>query len=588
MKNISSFTWILILATLLATCSSPASESDVPFLTTPHEQDPDKNYTATFEEVVNFYQQLAKAYPKQLQIGEAGLSDIGEPLYYMTLSTDGIHRAEEARQAGKLVVFINNAIHPGEPCGVDASMMLVRDYLQKDDVRLPEEIVLVIIPMYNIGGMINRSAYSRVNQNGPVEYGFRGNARNLDLNRDFIKCDSRNALAFNQLFSRWQPEILIDNHTSNGADYQYTLTLIATQAEKLSKPLGQYLRERMLPHFYEDLPNRGWPITPYVYSNGPPETGIYGFLDLPRYSTGYATLHHTIGFMPETHMLKPFGDRVESVYQFMQSAIEVANTDREQIQTARSEAIAQDRRADSMAINWSLDQSKVDTFSFKGYTASRRRSEISGQERLFYDRDQPFERDVALFDYYQPNLTVDVPRAYIVPATWGGVIERLRNNGVFMTELEKDTTLNIEHYYIEDYDTRDRPYEGHYLHRNIEVRQVQRAWPYRAGDFYIPTDQDAVRYIVETLEPQAPDSYFAWNFFDAVLQQKEGFSDYVFEDLALEYLNDHPEIAEELELAKASDPDLAANGRAQLNFIYKRSPWYEPTAFLYPVGRVLE
>ncbi|MEL6391979.1 MAG: M14 family metallopeptidase [Bacteroidota bacterium] len=588
MKNILSCTGAFIMATIIAACSSPANESDAPFLTTPHEQDPNKNYTATYEETLEFYQQLAEAYSKQLQISEAGLSDIGEPLYYMSLSTDGIHDPQKARQSGKLVVFLNNAIHPGEPCGVDATMMLVRDFLQKEDMQLPEEIVLVIVPMYNIGGMINRSAYSRVNQNGPVEYGFRGNARNLDLNRDFIKCDSRNARAFNQLFSAWQPEILIDNHTSNGADYQYTLTLIATQAEKLSEPLGKYLRDRMLPHFYEDLPNRGWPLTPYVYSNGPPETGIYGFLDLPRYSTGYAALHHTIGFMPETHMLKPFGDRVESVYQFMQSTIEIAAMDREKIQTARSEAIAQDRSADSMAINWSLDQNRADTFSFKGYTASRKRSDISGQDRLFYDRDQPFERDVALFDYYRPSQKVSRPKGYIVPYAWGEVIERLINNGVDMQPFEQDTIMTVEQYYIEDFNTRDRPYEGHYLHSNVQLRKVQREWTYRAGDFYIPTDQDAVRYIVETLEPQAPDSYFAWNFFDAVLQQKEGFSSYVFEDVAADYLDKNPAIAEELQAAIASDPDLATNGRAQLEFIYKRSHWYEPTAHLYPVARVLE
>ncbi|MEM6876949.1 MAG: hypothetical protein AAF544_00215 [Bacteroidota bacterium] len=157
-----------------------------------------------------------------------------------------------------------------------------------------------------------------------------------------------------------------------------------------------------------------------------------------------------------------------------------------------------------------------------------------------------------------------------------------------MQPFEQDTIMTVEHYYIEDFNTRDRPYEGHYMHSNVQLRKVQREWTYRAGDFYIPTDQDAVRYIVETLEPQAPDSYFAWNFFDAVLQQKEGFSSYVFEDVAADYLDKNPAIAEELQAAIASDPDLATNGRAQLEFIYKRSPWYEPTAHLYPVARVLE
>ncbi|MEM6394715.1 MAG: M14 family zinc carboxypeptidase [Bacteroidota bacterium] len=578
----------LVIAFTLTSCQLSQESQGIPFLPTSHEQDSARNYTASYAEVIDFYQQLAEAYPQKLYMTEAGITDIGEPLHYLVLSQDGTPTPETVRADNKLVVFVNNAIHPGEPCGVDASMRLVRDYLQADSLTLPKDVVVVIVPMYNIGGMLNRGSYSRANQNGPVEYGFRGNAKNLDLNRDFIKCDSRNAMAFNRLLSDWKPEIFIDNHTSNGADYQYTLTLIAAQAEKLSEPLGKYLRDRMLPHFYRDLPERGWPLTPYVYSNGPPETGIYGFLDLPRYSTGYAALHHSIGFMPETHMLKPYADRVECVYQFMQSAIALGSEDRTRIQAARTEAIAQDRSSDSLAINWSLDRNRSDTILFKGYTNSRKPSVISGQDRLYYDRDQPFEQPVPLFDYYSPSLIVERPKAYIIPFAWGGVIERLQANGVEMTRLEKDTTIAVQQYYIEDFDTRDRPYEGHYLHSNVSVRLVEREWVYRAGDYIASTDQTAVRYLVETLEPQAPDSYFAWNFFDAVLQQKEGFSNYVFEDLAAEYLDDNPDLAAELEAAISTNPELATDGRGQLEFIYKRSPWYEPTAFLYPVGRVMK
>ena len=103
--------------------------------------------------------------------------------------------------------------------------------------------MIVIIPVYNVGGALNRGSYSRANQNGPEAYGFRGNARNLDLNRDFIKCDSRNARSFNRLFNQWKPDVFVDTHTSNGADYQYVMTLISTQKDRLGGALGEFLTQ---------------------------------------------------------------------------------------------------------------------------------------------------------------------------------------------------------------------------------------------------------------------------------------------------------------------------------------------------------
>lgn len=577
---------LVLLFLLLVACQSPNDPGTAP-LSTPYEEDNAKNTSATHAEAVAFYQKLAAAYPSRFSLQEAGMTDSGFPLLYGTLSNQGINTGEAARAANKLVVFVNNAIHAGEPCGVDATMRLVRDYLQNPtEFPFPDDLVLVFTPMYNIGGILNRGRDSRANQNGPDEHGFRGNARNLDLNRDFIKCDSRNARSFSRLFTEWKPEIFIDNHTSNGADYQYTLTLIATQHNKLSKPLADYLNTEMLPHFFTDLPDRGWDITPYVYARTTPDEGIMGFLDLPRYSSGYAALHHSIGFMPETHMFKPFGDRVECVYEFMQSAILRAAADKEKIQSAKAAAIAQDRTADSLALQWNLDMNQADSITFKGYEAKQKPSTISGKDRLYYDHDAPYSKTIPFFNYYSSGAYVSKPKAYIIPYAWGEVIERLQNNGVKMRKLAQDTTLEVEQYYIDDYKSRRSPYEGHYLHYAIEKRPVTRTVSYRAGDYIVPTDQDAVRFIVETLEPEAPDSYFAWNFFDGILQQKEYFSSYVFEDVAAELLANDADLAAKLEAAKAEDPALESSAYGQLLFIYRNSEFYEPTHNLYPVGRL--
>ena len=119
-----------------------------------------------------------------------------------------------------------------------------------------ENTVLAIIPFYNIGGVHQRGAFSRVNQKGPQEYGFRGNAKNYDLNRDFIKTDSQNMRAFATIFQYWQPDVFVDNHVTNGADYQHVLTYLATQPDKLGGSLGQYLRQSMIPALEKALQAR--------------------------------------------------------------------------------------------------------------------------------------------------------------------------------------------------------------------------------------------------------------------------------------------------------------------------------------------
>ena len=553
---------------------------------TPFEKN--KNTTATYKETISFYQKLNDAFP-QLQLTTHGMTDAGLPLHTAVLSMDGDFDPVSIRKKNKNILFVNNAIHAGEPCGVDASMMILRNYLEDKSLqKFLDHIVIVVIPMYNLGGVLNRNSHTRTNQNGPESYGFRGNAKNLDLNRDFIKCDSKNAQTFNQLYNYWQPDVFVDNHTSNGADYQYTITLIPTQHNKLDPNLAKYLNDEMLPRLFSDMKKNDWEMTPYVYARTTPDEGFAGFLDLPRYSSGYAALHNAISFMPETHMLKPFKDRVQSTYTFMDVMIKLMHDDFEKIKIARISAIRNTESKKTFDLNWTLDSDKNDMVKFKGYTAKKKPSLISGEPRLYYDRNEPFEKEVPHYNYYETTASVEKPTAYLIPQGYSGIIERLKWNNVQVEQLEKDQTFEVEMYRIADYKTGENPYEGHYLHRNVEVEKFIQKRIYSKGDFIVYVNQPANRYIVETLEPTAPDSYFAWNFFDGILQQKEYFSSYVFEDLAVEILAKNPELKKQLEEKKKADPEFTKNGYAQLTFIYKNSKHYEPTHQIYPVGRLVK
>ena len=551
---------------------------------TPFEASTDKNYTATYAQVISYYQKLVKPYP-QLRLFNYGTTDVGKPLTLVVLSKDKVFDPALIKKQNKRVLLINNGIHPGEPEGIDATMMLVRDLLKKN--QLPKDVVLCFIAVYNIDGCLNRGV-SRINQNGPRMYGFRGNYRNLDLNRDFIKADSKNALAFEAILNTWQPEVFLDNHTSDGADYQYVMTLIETQKDKQNPILADYTAKILSPELYKRMAKSGYEMTPYVdEKQETPDSGIVSFLETPRFATGYTAQHNIISYITETHMLKPFDKRVYATYDFMVVLIDICERDAKLIGELKQKADEQVKNQTSFALNWQVDWQHFDTLNFKGFEAGHKTSEVSGLPRLYYDRSKPYTKTIRYYDNYIPTQVINKPVAYVIPQAWGKVIELFKLNHVAMHRLSHDTTLDIQVYYIDDYKTPSRPYEGHYLHSNVKLSATNQRIHYYAGDYVVYTNQALNRYIVETLEPQGVDSFFAWNFFDSVLGEKEGYSDYVYEDVAAEQLKADPDLRKKLEDEKTKNPDLAKSARGQLNFVYRNSPNFEKTYLRYPVGRLL-
>jgi hypothetical protein len=543
--------------------------------------------TKTYDQVIADFAAIDKG-SEIASMSTAGMTDSGKPLHVFVLSKDKTFTPESAEINGKCVIMINNAIHAGEPDGVDASYELVKNYTQRPDM-LPNNVVLVIIPIYNIDGYLNRGSYSRANQNGPEQYGFRGNAKNLDLNRDFIKADAQNTIAFEQIFQQWKPDILIDNHVSDGADYQYTMTLIATQRNKLNSIVAKYMDTKLVPGIYADMARIGNPICPYVETMGEtPESGIVGFLETARFATGYAALFNCIGFVPETHMLKAYNDRVWATFDLMNVIVARAGTDAAEIVEAHRRADEDVKNADSFPMGWELDTTKYDVIDFKGYESSHIISKISGLPVLKYDHKKPYTKQIKYYNTYKPNLVVLKPQMFIVPQAWTEVIFRLQLNGVEMKRLQRDTILRAGYYHIDKYNSPEQPYESHYLHRGTETSFRMMDGRFYKGDYVILLNQVANRYIMEVLDPRFEDSFFAWNFFDGILNQKEWFSDYVFDEKAEQILKDNPEVKKELDSARVADPALAKSHWLQMNFIYQRSVYKEDSHLLYPVARLDE
>ncbi len=541
--------------------------------------------TATYDEVIEFYSQLSEAYPS-VTVYQMDKTDSGKPLHLVTFNPNRSFESEFSKNQKQNILLINNGIHPGESDGIDATMMLIRDLAQKK-IKTPQKTIIAAIPVYNIGGALNRNTSTRTNQNGPKEYGFRGNARNYDLNRDFIKSDTKNARAFANIFRTVKPELFIDNHVSNGADYQYVLTHLFTQHNKLGGALGNYLHTSFIPQLEDSLSQKEWDITPYVnVFNRTPESGFSQFFDTPRYSTGYTTLFNTLGMMVETHMLKSYDQRVEGTYELMKSFIAIAEKDAEKIKELTSYSSELYKPKTSYPISWEIDTSKTSTLQFKGYEGTMIPSKITNSERLKYDRDKPFTKNIEYQNYYKPKISVSIPESYIVPKGYWDMVELLKLNKVKMKRFKKDTTMEATVYRIENYETSTRPYEGHYLHYNTITSSKKETIKVFKGDYMVSTQQESVRYLLETLEPSAPDSFFNWNFFDAILQQKEGFSPYVWEDMAFEFLQNNPEIKKEFEKKKDEDANFSKNWYQQLDWIHKQSENYEKSHLRYPIFRV--
>lgn len=575
---------VLLLLIMVLTSMMSLTLAQGTFIT-PFERSMEKE-TTSYLECIDFYVALSKTY-QSVRIKELGTTDSGFPLHVVMYNLEG---NSDYGNTDKIKILVLNAIHPGEPAGVDASMMLLRDLAAGElTASLSRNLIFAVIPVYNIGGSLERGRTGRANQNGPEEYGFRGNSRNLDLNRDFMKMDSKNTFSFVQWFHEFDPEIFVDTHTSNGADYQYIMTYVETHPQKLGGTLGAYLRSEFTPMMLSSMKQKGYEMCPFVNVYGsPPDDGFRQFYDTPRYSTGYAALFQTLGYMSEAHMLKSFEKRVRATYAFLWSISETGVRARKEIKKHRSYDRQQLQNQIDFTISWEPNGQEPDTVSFKGYKADFLQSKVTSGQRLYYDHKQPVELKIPYFNKLIGNKQVSRPKAYILRQAWDEAIEKLRANGVAMSRFEKDTLMSLEVYHIDDYRTYNEAFEGHYLHYNTLVRPEIRSILIREGDYYIDLEQPAARYLIEALEPEAVDSFFNWNIYDSILQQKEYFSDYVFEETAEKLLAGNKWLKDSLEYKRKTDPGFRIDPGAQLSYIYKHSEHAERNFRLYPVFRVID
>lgn len=567
----------LFLSTLLglATMGTHAADWTTPAEASHFRTTPDMATT------LDYLQRLAKAAPGKIKLESYGTSPEGRPMTVVIASGDGSFDPATAHAQGKPVVLLQAGIHPGEIEGKDAGLMLLRDFAVTGKLpHLLDNVVLVYIPVFSVDGHENASPYHRINQNGPDSMGFRGQSQYLNLNRDYVKADAPEMHDWLKLWQRWQPDLFMDIHTTDGSDYQYDLTWYLEDAHKLDPATSAWQQDFFVNKVMPAFEKRGHLQSIYLeFKDGrDPRKGIENFGSGPRFSTGYVALQNRPALLVETHMLKPYENRVRSTYDLVELTLEQVAQNADALLAANHKADADviARAADahaSIPVTFKADPAST-PYELKGYKFSITHSDISNSDWIQYDPSHKQSYTIANWNGLLPDLSITPPAAYVIPAQWMEIIGKLDAHGIAYQRTTRPLKIHASAYQLEQPQWASKPFEGHLMLRDFQLISTTREVELPAGSVIVPLDQRGANVAIHLLEPQAPDSLLHWGFLNAIFEAKEYGEPRVLEKLAREMMAKDPALKAEFDKKLHDDAAFAANPEARLMFFFERSPWY--------------
>ncbi|HAH56553.1 MAG TPA: peptidase M14, partial [Bacteroidales bacterium] len=547
--------------------------------------------TPSYVETMDFCKRLASTSPK-IHLSNLGESPQGRDINMMIIDQDGLQTPEAIRAAGRVITLIQACIHPGESEGKDATLMLLRNMvIQNKHKDLLSKTSILFIPIFNVDGHERSGPYNRINQNGPEEMGWRTNAQNLNLNRDFMKADTPEMQHWLTMFHAWLPDFFMDIHTTDGADYQYPVTYAIETFGNLDSGLTRWLKHIYEPRMTQKMVEAGFPVFPYVQFRQwhDPRSGLRNGPSPAMISQGYAAAANRAGVLVETHMLKDYKTRVDGTYQMIVETLSIVNHQAETLKTlnqmADKSTAAPDFRKQDMVLNWKLDIKDSTMVTFAGFDYDVVKSDLTGGNWYIYNNSKPVEFTLPLFDKVKPDKVVKLPAAYIVPVEWAEVIKRLEFHSINMKKIKEEVHLEVKSYRFNNPEFRCQPNEGrHMVSAQAEIITENRT--YAPGSVLVPVNQRNAKIIALLLEPMASGSLLEWGFFNAIFEQKEYAETYVMEGMAREMLAADPEMVKAFEAEKLKNPDFAANQWSMLNWFYMQSPYHDQKFLKYPIGMI--
>jgi hypothetical protein len=548
--------------------------------------------TPRYAETIEFCQRLSAVSPL-VHYTTFGVSPQGRDLPLLILDREGLTSPEQIHSKGRLILMVQACIHPGEPEGKDAGLILFRDMaIYGKDTSLLRNVSIVFIPIFNVDGHERFGPYNRINQNGPEEMGWRTTAQNLNLNRDYLKADAPEMQAWLRLFHHWNPDFFIDTHTTDGADYQYVLTYSLETGPNTDRELGAFLASGYEPRFVAYMHSKGFPVFPYVSFRRwhDPRSGLYSSPAPAMLSHGYVAACNRPALLIETHMLKPYKPRVLSTLEAIRFTLHELNQNyrkySEIIHRADDYTSSPAFRSEPFFLGYNVSRNDSIMVKFAGVSYEVVKSELTGGNWFKYS-GVPDTMLLPWFNRPEPRDPVWLPDYYVIPPEWSVIAERLQLHGVKMQSLERPLEYEVESYKLTNPKWRNVSFEGRIpMTATVEKMKEKRIFP--AGSLLISMNQPQARLIALLLEPQSTESFAYWGFFNAILEQKEYAETYVMEPLARQMLDKDPSLKAEFEKWKAANPQVANDSWAQLNWFYSLTPWFDQKYGKYPIGRLYE
>ena len=565
--------------------------------------------TPNYNETMSWFKKLAAASPL-INMVSIGKSAEGRDIFMVVASTEKIITPAALKNSRKPILFVQAGIHAGEIDGKDAGMMLLRDIALGNKKYLLDGVNFLFIPILNVDGHERSSPYNRPNQRGPENMGWRTNAQNLNLNRDYAKIDTKEIRAVINVINAYDPLLYMDIHVTDGADYQYDITFGGHGDQGYSKGISNWLATKYKPQADKDLTANGHIPGQLLFAVNDRDfsEGNVLILGEPRFSDAYGDLRHTASILVENHALKPYKQRVLGTYVLLESTLKLLAKEAGSLIQATIADRA--KRAIKIPLKWKVPQmnsavsfesqstilqknstaSKPDSMELLGVESTIKRSPVTNADYVEWT-GKPVTNRVANFKGTEGVEIVNRPKAYYVPASAYEIIERLKIHGIKMEILQNPRTVTVEMYRIsgakfQNAEGKAAPFEGH-----IQVTGTQKTEMHQqlfaAGYAYISTDQPLGDLAMILLEPASPDSYFQWGFFPQVFQQTEYIEAYVMEPTIIKMLKDSPELNTEFEQKKALDLAFSKDPNAIFSWFYSHTKYYDNQYLLYPVGRQL-
>jgi len=548
--------------------------------------------TPRYDETVEYCKTIDRA-SQWLKYTTFGKTPQGRDLPLLVADGDGQFSADKVRRDDKVVLLVQACIHPGESDGKDAGLMLLRDIaVTKKYPDLLDHVTILFIPILNVDGHERFGPFNRINQNGPKEMGWRVTAQNLNLNRDYLKADTPEIRAWLRLFNVWQPDFFVDCHVTDGSDHQYVITYIMDIFGNMVPPMTRWTEDVYLAPVKESMIEAGYEMSPYVMlSERPnPKGGMLSWVSTPRFANGYTSLRNRPGLLIEAHALKDYKTRVSGTYELLKQTVIRLNEEYRSLKKAVAEAdryaAGEQLRGTLFPLQFRVDRERPTIIEFKGIDFEASESDLTGGMWYRFN-GKPVTFKISYLDRQNPTVEADLPEAYVIPPEWTDVIDRLELHGVEFDRLEESRTLAVDSYRFENPEWQARPYEGRHP-VSFEVVEIREERMYPAGSVVVDMNQPSAQVAAHILEPQGPDSYVSWGFFDTIFEQKEYAESYVMEKMAREMLAADEELRREFETKIENDPEFADKPRMILNWFFQRTPYWDKEKNVYPVGKIFD